>query len=137
MLEHHKTRATLSGGQGPPPCGSLFPSPRGVGTPWRWVDIARGGPPAEETGKAIVGSQELRWGVLGIRAMIYSVSARLIDGKFSQFLEELTDGTIARQQPDGTGIVQSMERARVGPDGIARWSETCYCPTTPPVAHIT
>ena len=65
MLEHHKTRATLSGGQGPPPCGSLFPSPRGVGTPWRWVDIARGGPPAEETGKAIVGDQELRWGVLG------------------------------------------------------------------------
>ena len=64
MLEHHKTRATMSGGLGRPPSGSLFPSPRGVGKPCRWARIARGFPPTEETGKAIVGGQELRWGVL-------------------------------------------------------------------------
>ncbi len=31
MLEHHKRRATTSGGLARPPFGSLFPPPRGVG----------------------------------------------------------------------------------------------------------
>ncbi len=31
MLEHHKRRATTSGGLARPPFGSIFPLPRGVG----------------------------------------------------------------------------------------------------------
>ncbi|MFB3136249.1 MAG: RNA polymerase sigma factor, partial [Rhodospirillales bacterium] len=54
MLEHHKGRATTSGGLARPPFGSLFPSPRGVGKAFRWAAIACASPPAEETGKAIV-----------------------------------------------------------------------------------
>ncbi len=54
MLEHHKRRATTSGGLATPPFGSLFPSPRGVGKACRWAAIACASPPTEETGKAIV-----------------------------------------------------------------------------------
>ena len=54
---HHKRCATTPGSLATPPGGSLFPSPRGVGKACRWAGIARAFPPAEETGKAIVGVQ--------------------------------------------------------------------------------
>ena len=65
--------------------------------------------------------------------MHYLVTARLKPGSASAFRAELTDGSIARQKPDGAEIVASMERAAVKPDGTVEWSEVCYC--SPPLAH--
>ncbi len=65
--------------------------------------------------------------------MIYSVRARLVEDRSGEFHRRLTDGTIAGQEPDGSEIVAAMARARVGEDGVVRWTETCFCPT--PLAH--
>jgi hypothetical protein len=65
--------------------------------------------------------------------MLYSVSAKLIADRAPEFYTRLTDGSIAAQRPDGAEIVAAMQRARVAPDGVARWTETCYCPT--PLKH--
>ena len=65
--------------------------------------------------------------------MIYSVRAKLIDQKAKDFLQNLTDGTIAKQKPEGTEIIASMERARITADGYVFWTETCYCST--PLKH--
>lgn len=65
--------------------------------------------------------------------MLYAVTARLIPARAAEFHARLTDGSIAAQRPDGPEIVESMQRARAAPDGTARWTETCYCPT--PLAH--
>ena len=65
--------------------------------------------------------------------MIYSVKANLIAEKATEFLRNLTDGTIAQQRPDGDEIVASMERARITDDGYVRWTEACFCST--PLKH--
>ena len=49
------------------------------------------------------------------------------------FRQALGDGTIARQQPDGQEIVESMARAVVTESGVIEWSEVCYCPS--PLQH--
>ena len=64
---------------------------------------------------------------------LYAVSAKLIADRAPEFYTRLTDGSIAAQRPDGAEIVAAMQRARVAPDGKARWTETCYCPT--PLQH--
>jgi hypothetical protein len=65
--------------------------------------------------------------------MLYTVSAKLIFDRAPEFHTRLTDGSIAAQRPDGAEIVAAMQRARVAPDGVVRWTETCYCPT--PLQH--
>lgn len=65
--------------------------------------------------------------------MIYAVSAHLVDERRAEFCRKLTDGTIARQRPDGSEIVASMRRARVADDGTVRWTELCYCSS--PLRH--
>lgn len=65
--------------------------------------------------------------------MIYRVCARLRPGTEAALLRRLSDGSVARQRPDGAEIVRAMERAAIGPDGTVRWSETCYC--APPLRH--
>jgi hypothetical protein len=65
--------------------------------------------------------------------MLYAVSAKLIPDRAPEFHTRLTDGSIAAQRPDGAEIVAAMQRARVAPDGMVRWTETCYCPT--PLQH--
>jgi len=65
--------------------------------------------------------------------MIYAVKARLIEDRAGEFARRLADGSIKGQEPDGGEIVSSMARARIGPDGWVRWTETCYCAT--PLAH--
>ena len=65
--------------------------------------------------------------------MYYTVTARLIPETAAEFLGKLTDGTISAQKPDGKEIVASMGRAKLGDDGLVRWSEVCYCAT--PLAH--
>ena len=66
-------------------------------------------------------------------AMIYDVSAKLNVERAAEFHDKLTNGTIARQEPDGNEIVAAMARARVSDDGQVRWTETCFCPT--PLQH--
>ena len=65
--------------------------------------------------------------------MLYAVSAKLVPDRAREFYTRLTDGSIAAQRPDGAEIVAAMKRARVAPDGVARWMETCYCAT--PLEH--
>jgi hypothetical protein len=81
----------------------------------------------------IPGSSPETGGKSGMYMTLYAVSARLILDRAPEFHTRLTDGSIAAQRPDGAEIVAAMQRARVAPDGTARWTETCYCPT--PLQH--
>jgi hypothetical protein len=65
--------------------------------------------------------------------MIYKVKAKVIDETIGEFYRKLTDGTVAKQRPDGGEIVASMKRAVMTGPGVAEWYETCYCPT--PLNH--
>lgn len=65
--------------------------------------------------------------------MIYKVQARYIEDKADEFFQKLTDGSIAKQEPDGAEIVASMKKAKIVGDGIIEWYETCYCDT--PLKH--
>ena len=65
--------------------------------------------------------------------MHYAVCGQFLGEKSAEFLQLLTDGTIASQKPDGKEIVASMQRAVVDEEGLVRWSEVCYCPT--PLEH--
>ena len=65
--------------------------------------------------------------------MHYIVTARVKPGTAGELLSRLSDGSIARQKPDGAEIVAAMQRAVVDEAGVARWSEVCYCDT--PLAH--
>ncbi len=64
---------------------------------------------------------------------IYKVQARFNEGKAEEFYQKLADGTIEKQRPDGTEIVASMNRAKIGSTGLVNWTETCYCSS--PLAH--
>ena len=50
--------------------------------------------------------------------MIYAVSAELNAGLAAEFHDKLTNGTIARQEPDGNEIIAAMARAGF-PVGLA------------------
>ena len=65
--------------------------------------------------------------------MIYRVTAKYRADKIPEFYQELTDGTIENQRPDGAEILASMERAKITDAGTIEWYETCYCAT--PLAH--
>jgi hypothetical protein len=65
--------------------------------------------------------------------MIYRVRARFRPDTAGEFLRKLTDGTVARQAPDGPEIVASMNRAVVNDAGEVEWSEMCFCAT--PLSH--
>lgn len=51
----------------------------------------------------------------------------------AKFLRKLPDGTAARQIPDGSEIVASMNRAVLNDAGDVEWTELCFCAT--PLAH--
>ncbi len=65
--------------------------------------------------------------------MIYSVKARFIEEKLSEFYQKLTDGTIQNQKPDGQEIINSMKRAKITQPNTIQWSEMCFC--SPPLKH--
>ena len=65
--------------------------------------------------------------------MIYKVKAKIIEDKVGEFYSKLTDGTIAKQKPDGEEIVAAMKRAVLTESGLAEWYEMCLCPT--PLRH--
>lgn len=65
--------------------------------------------------------------------MFYRVTATLNSERALGFLQELTDGTIKSQRPDGAEIVASMNRAVIADNGVVRFSSMCFCST--PLAH--
>jgi hypothetical protein len=65
--------------------------------------------------------------------MIYSIKAKFIEEKMKEFFQNLIDGTIENQKPDGTEILSSMKRAKIIEPGIIEWSEMCFCST--PLKH--
>jgi len=65
--------------------------------------------------------------------MFYRVTATLNAELALDFLQELTDGTIKTQRPDGAEIVDSMNRAVIADNGVVRFSSMCFCST--PLAH--
>ena len=65
--------------------------------------------------------------------MIYQVKATFNYDKAREFLQMLTDGTIAKQRPDGEEIVSSMYRATIDNQGTVNWTEMCFC--SPPLQH--
>ncbi len=65
--------------------------------------------------------------------MIYHVTATFREDTATDFLQKLTDGTVASQKPDGAEIVASMARAVLAEDGKVHWSEMCFCST--PLHH--
>ena len=66
-------------------------------------------------------------------SLIYRVRARFDDERLTPFHARLTDGTVAKQEPDGAEIVASMRRAVITEPGVAEWYETCFC--SPPLKH--
>lgn len=65
--------------------------------------------------------------------MIYSVKAKFIEEKMSEFYRKLTDCTIQNQKPDGQEIIESMKRAKIIEPNTIQWSEMCFC--SPPLKH--
>jgi len=65
--------------------------------------------------------------------MIYKVKAKFNLDKAKEFHKKLTDGTIQKQRPDGSEIVDSMNRATTDAEGFVNWTELCYCPS--PLKH--
>jgi hypothetical protein len=61
------------------------------------------------------------------------VKAKLKSEKLSDFYRVLTDGTVAKQKPDGAEIVAAMKHAKITSPGVIEWHETCYCET--PLKH--
>ena len=53
--------------------------------------------------------------------MIYKVKANVIEDRIGELYRKLTDGTIAKQRPDGNEIVASMKRAVLTEPGVAEW----------------
>ena len=65
--------------------------------------------------------------------MCYKVKARIIEDRIGALYRKLTDGTIAKQRPDGNEIIASMKRAVLTEPGVAEWYEMCLCPS--PLLH--
>jgi len=65
--------------------------------------------------------------------MIYRVTASFKEETASELRDELNDGSIAAQQPDGPEIVDALRRAVRNATGTIEWTECCYC--DPPLAH--
>ena len=59
--------------------------------------------------------------------MRYLVKARLKSGKSKPLLKSINDGSLGRGSIAGDEYVYNMNEARLGPDGVATWVETCFC----------
>ena len=59
--------------------------------------------------------------------MYYTIQAQFIKSTADKFYTRLTDESIKNQKPDGKEIIASMNRAKIDPNGVVRWSEQCFC----------
>ncbi|UPT78273.1 hypothetical protein MN086_03795 [Sulfurovum sp. XGS-02] len=65
--------------------------------------------------------------------MLYKVKAKIDKLKMKAFFTALTDGSIADVEPEGSYIVNAMQRALMtGPETL-EWYQTCHCET--PLKH--
>ena len=65
--------------------------------------------------------------------MRYLVKARLKSGKSTPLLTSIDAGTLGQGSIAGDEYIYNMNEARVAPDGVATWVETCFC--DPPLAE--
>jgi len=65
--------------------------------------------------------------------MLYKVKAKIDKLKMKAFFTALTDGSIAMQEPDGSYIVNAMQKAVKTDGNTLEWYQTCDCDT--PLAH--
>ena len=61
--------------------------------------------------------------------MRYLVKARVKPGRAAALLRAVADGSLGAGSIAGDEYVDDLRRARVGPDGVAHWVETCFCAT--------
>ena len=61
--------------------------------------------------------------------MRYLVKARLKEGKGKALLEAIDQKTLGAGSIAGGEYDYDMQQARLGPDGVAHWVETCFCAT--------
>ena len=59
--------------------------------------------------------------------MRYLVKARVKPGQEQALARSIADGTLGRGSIAGDEYLHDMRQARVGPDGVAHWVETCFC----------
>ena len=65
--------------------------------------------------------------------MLYRVKAKIDKLKMKAFYTALTDGSIADQEPDGTYIVNAMQKAVKTDANTLEWYQSCDCET--PLLH--
>jgi len=61
--------------------------------------------------------------------MLYKVKAKIDKLKMKDFFTALTDGSIADQEPDGSYIINAMQKARKTGGDTLEWYQTCQCAT--------
>jgi len=65
--------------------------------------------------------------------MRYLVKAKLKPGQSRALLTSIDSGSLGQGSVAGDEYIYNMNEARVGPDGVATWVETCFC--DPPLAE--
>ena len=65
--------------------------------------------------------------------MRYLVKARLKSDKSQALVGAVDAGALGKGSIAGDEYIYNMKEARLGPDGIATWVETCFC--DPPLAE--
>ncbi|EIF52067.1 MULTISPECIES: hypothetical protein [Sulfurovum] len=65
--------------------------------------------------------------------MLYKVKAKIDKLKLKDFFTALTDGSIDDLEPEGSYIVNAMQRALMTDPVTLEWYQTCHCET--PLKH--
>ena len=66
-------------------------------------------------------------------AVRYLVKAKVRPGKSASLVESIDNGTLGKGSIAGDEYIYNMNEARLNPDGVATWVETCFC--DPPLAE--
>jgi len=66
-------------------------------------------------------------------AVRYLVKAKVKPGKSACLLNSIDNGTLGKGSIAGDEYIYNMNEARLNPDGVATWVETCFC--DPPLAE--
>jgi len=65
--------------------------------------------------------------------MRYLVKAKVKSGRTQSLLDSIDNGTLGRGSIAGDEYIYNMSEARMNPDRVATWVETCFC--DPPLAE--
>lgn len=61
--------------------------------------------------------------------MLYKVKAKIDKLKMKDFFTALTDESIADQEPDGSYIINAMQKALMVDNDTIEWYQACQCAT--------